>query len=78
MLIGKGIQLKMLSLDSYHKVCGTKVQKAYSITFKGHLEYSVKYLIFESARNMARKCHQCSLLADFKKENKACDQSFEV
>ena len=58
----------MLSLDSYHKVYGTKVQKAYSITFKEHLEYSVKHLIFESSRNMARKCHKCSLLADFKKE----------
>ena len=58
----------MLSLDSYHKVCGSKVQKACSIILKGHLEYSVKHLILESSRNMARKCHKCPLLADFKKQ----------
>ena len=78
MLIRKAIQLKMLSLDSYHKVVGQRYKKLIALHLKGHLEYSVKYLIFESSRNMARKCHQCSLLADFKKENKACDQSFEV
>ena len=46
MFLRKAIQLKMLSLDSYYKVGGQRYKKLIALHLKGHLVYSVKYLIF--------------------------------